>query len=72
VSIQPHWDASAVQQTNGDPFRHGRWLWMHNVLPGVRVVKRDLALAVDPDLYSQIMATRRGAVVSTISHGSLL
>ncbi|MYT25272.1 class II glutamine amidotransferase, partial [Streptomyces sp. SID7760] len=21
---------SAIQQTNCHPFRHGRWLWMHN------------------------------------------
>jgi predicted glutamine amidotransferase len=46
---------SAVQQTNCHPFRHGRWLWMHNGLLGdFGVVKRDLALAVDPDLYPEI------------------
>ena len=40
---------SAVQQTNCHPFRHGRWLWMHNgVLAGFPTVKRDLAFAVDP------------------------
>ena len=46
---------SAVQQTNCHPFRHGRWLWMHNGLLGdFAAVKRDLALAVDPDLYPAI------------------
>jgi predicted glutamine amidotransferase len=46
---------TAVQQTNCHPFRHGRWLWMHNgSIAGFRSVKRDLALAVDPDLYPQI------------------
>jgi predicted glutamine amidotransferase len=46
---------SAVQQTNCHPFRHGRWLWMHNgLLRDFPVVKRDLALAVDPDLYPHI------------------
>jgi predicted glutamine amidotransferase len=46
---------SAVQQTNCHPFRHGRWLWMHNGLLGdFAAVKRDLALAVDPDLYPEI------------------
>ena len=46
---------SAVQQTNCHPFRHGRWLWMHNgLLRDFPVVKRDLALAVDPELYPQI------------------
>ncbi|HST97800.1 MAG TPA: class II glutamine amidotransferase [Geodermatophilus sp.] len=44
-----------VQQTNCHPFRHGRWLWMHNgALAGFRAVKRDLAMAVAPDLYPDI------------------
>jgi glutamine amidotransferase len=43
---------SAVQQTNCHPFRHGRWLWMHNgVIAEFPRVKRDLTLAVQPDLY---------------------
>lgn len=46
---------SAVQQTNCHPFRHGRWLWMHNGLIGdFRGLKRDLALAVDATLFSEI------------------
>jgi predicted glutamine amidotransferase len=46
---------SAVQQTNCHPFRHGRWLWMHNgLLRDFGVVKRDLAFAVDPALYAGI------------------
>jgi predicted glutamine amidotransferase len=46
---------TAVQQTNCHPFRHGRWLWMHNgSIAGFRSVKRDLTLAVDPDLYTDI------------------
>jgi len=43
---------SAVQQTNCHPFRHGRWLWMHNgVIGDFRDVKRELVLAIDPSLY---------------------
>ena len=43
---------SAVQQTNCHPFRHGRRLWMHNgLLAGFTAMKRDLMLAVDPDLF---------------------
>ena len=43
---------SPVQQTNCHPFRHGRWLWMHNgVIRDFREVKRALVLAVDPSLY---------------------
>jgi predicted glutamine amidotransferase len=46
---------TAVQQTNCHPFRHGRWLWMHNGLIGdFQQVKRDLVYAVDPSLYASI------------------
>jgi predicted glutamine amidotransferase len=44
-----------VQQTNCHPFRHDRWLWMHNgVLRDFARVKRELVLAVDPSLYPRI------------------
>jgi glutamine amidotransferase len=44
-----------VQQTNCHPFRHGRWLWMHNGLIGdFHRVKRDLVLRVDPELFPEI------------------
>ena len=46
---------SPIQQTNCHPFRHGRWLWMHNgVIHDFAAVKRDLAVAVDPSLYPEI------------------
>ncbi|WP_028644540.1 class II glutamine amidotransferase [Nocardioides sp. URHA0020] len=46
---------SPVQQTNCHPFRHGRWLWMHNgYLDGFALLKRDLMLAVDPELFPSI------------------
>ena len=49
---------SPVQQTNCHPFRHGRWLWMHNgFLDGFAKVKRDLTVAVDPELYPEIEGT---------------
>jgi predicted glutamine amidotransferase len=45
----------AIQQSNCHPFRHGRWLWMHNgMIREFATVKRDLALAVDPLLYAEI------------------
>jgi glutamine amidotransferase len=44
-----------VQQTNCHPFRHGRWLWVHNgALAGFHATKRDLVLAVDPALFPDI------------------
>jgi len=49
---------SPVQQTNCHPFRHDRWLWMHNgFVDGFHSVKRDLAVAVDPELYPEIEGT---------------
>jgi predicted glutamine amidotransferase len=46
---------SPVQQTNCHPFRHGRWLWMHNgVIHDFARVKRDLMLAVDPSLFPEV------------------
>ncbi len=47
-----------VQQTNCHPFRHGRWLFMHNgLIRDFDRVRRELALAVDPSLYSEIAGT---------------
>jgi predicted glutamine amidotransferase len=47
--------ATPVQLTNCHPFRHGKWLWMHNgVIYDFHKVKRDLVLAVDPALYPEI------------------
>ena len=46
---------SAVQQTNCHPFRHGRWLFMHNgFIDGFAAMKRDLVLAVDESLFPEI------------------
>jgi predicted glutamine amidotransferase len=46
---------SVVQETNCHPFKHGKWLFMHNGFLGdFAKVKRDLVLAVDPSLYPSI------------------
>jgi predicted glutamine amidotransferase len=46
---------SPVQQTNCHPFRHGSWLWMHNgFIAEFAHIKRDMALAVDESLFSDI------------------
>ena len=46
---------SAVQQTNCHPFRHDRWLFMHNgYINELATIKRDLVLAVDPSLFPEI------------------
>ena len=47
-----------VQQTNCHPFRHGKWMWMHNgQIARFHEVKRELVLAVDPELYPSIQGS---------------
>jgi predicted glutamine amidotransferase len=49
---------SPVQQTNCHPFRHGRWLFMHNgYIDSLHTVRRDLAMEVDPALFPEIEGT---------------
>lgn len=44
-----------VQRTNCHPFRYGRWLFQHNgVIREFSRVKRDLVLAISPELFSEI------------------
>jgi glutamine amidotransferase len=44
-----------VQWTNCHPFRHGRWLWMHNgAIAQFHHVRRDLMLEVEPSLWPEI------------------
>jgi len=49
---------SAIQETNTHPFRHGRWLWMHNgLIREFHRVRRHLTLAVDPSLFDSVEGT---------------
>lgn len=46
---------SAVQQTNCHPFRHDRWLFVHNgFIRDIAAIKRDLVLAIDTSLFTSI------------------
>ncbi|MFF5336396.1 class II glutamine amidotransferase [Streptomyces sp. NPDC013181] len=46
---------SAIQQTNCHPFRHGRWMWMHNgAIADFHRLRRDLSLALDPALFAAL------------------
>jgi len=46
---------SGVQESNCHPFRHGRWLFMHNgFIADLAKVKRDLVLAIDESLFPEI------------------
>ena len=49
---------SPVQQTNCHPFRHGRWLFMHNgYVAELARLRRDLMLAIDESLFPEISGT---------------
>jgi glutamine amidotransferase len=44
-----------VQQTNCHPFRHGRWLFVHNgAINGFHEYRRELLLAIEPALFDGI------------------
>ena len=49
---------TAIQETNAHPFRHGRWLWMHNgLIREFPRLRRELVLAVDDSLFPSIEGT---------------
>ncbi|WP_055602655.1 class II glutamine amidotransferase [Streptomyces aureus] len=55
---------TAVQQSNCHPFRHGRWMFMHNgAIDGFRLMRRELTLLVDPALYPDIEGTTDSEVM---------
>jgi predicted glutamine amidotransferase len=55
---------TAIQETNCHPFRHGQWLFVHNgVIDGFETMRRDLMLAVDPALFSQIRGSTDSEVL---------
>ncbi|WP_030749083.1 class II glutamine amidotransferase [Streptomyces griseus] len=55
---------TAVQQSNCHPFRHGRWMFMHNgAIAGFPLLRRDLTLLVDPALYTGIEGTTDSEVM---------
>jgi predicted glutamine amidotransferase len=55
---------TAVQQTNCHPFRYDRWLWQHNgAIKDFHALKRDLVLAVDPELYPSIAGSTDSEVM---------
>jgi predicted glutamine amidotransferase len=58
-SIEPAWnERNPVEQTNCHPFRHDRWLWMHNgLIYDFPKLKRELVLAIDPALYQSIQGS---------------
>ena len=46
---------TAIQETNCHPFRHGRWLMVHNgVIAGFHDMRRELMLEVAPELFASV------------------
>ena len=53
-----------VQQTNCHPFRHGRWIFVHNgFIEGYELLRRELVLAIDPELFAQVEGTTDSEVM---------
>jgi glutamine amidotransferase len=46
---------SPVQQSNCHPFRHDRWLFVHNgLISGFPEMRREILMAIDPELFRGI------------------
>jgi glutamine amidotransferase len=59
---------TAIQQTNCHPFRHGRWLFVHNgVIQGFAEMRRELMLAIDPALFSSIQGSTDSEVLFNLA-----
>ena len=53
-----------VQETNCHPFAHGKWMFVHNgYVDGYEALRRDLLLAVRPDLFPNIKGTTDSEVL---------
>ena len=50
--------STAIQRSNCHPFRYGKWLFVHNgLIRGYERVRREMALELDPSLYTEIRGT---------------
>ena len=55
---------TAVQETNCHPFRHGRWLFVHNgVVADFPLLRRDLALAIAPERFADLQGSTDSEVL---------
>ena len=63
---------SPVQETNCHPFRRGDWLFVHNgFLADFQLLRRDLMLAIDPELFAEVHGSTDTEVVFhlALTHG---
>jgi predicted glutamine amidotransferase len=55
---------TAVQESNCHPFRHGKWLFVHNgVVADFHALRRDLMLVIDPALFPDVEGSTDSEVV---------
>jgi predicted glutamine amidotransferase len=55
---------SPVQETNCHPFRRGNWLFVHNgFIADFHLLRRDLMLAIAPDLFADVQGSTDTEVV---------
>ena len=55
---------AAIQETNCHPFRHGRWLFVHNgEILEIEKIRRELLFAIDPGLFSEVSGTTDSEVM---------
>jgi glutamine amidotransferase len=54
----------SIQETNCHPFRHGRWLFVHNGLVNeFGTIRRELMMAIDPSLFDGIQGSTDSEVL---------
>lgn len=59
---------SPVQETNCHPFRHGRFLFVHNgYIADFHLLRRDLMLALEPDLFPNVLGSTDTEVVFNLA-----
>lgn len=57
-----------VQETNCHPFRHGKWLFVHNgSISNYLEIRRELVLAVDPAYYNVMLGTTDSEVMFALA-----
>jgi glutamine amidotransferase len=55
---------ATVQETNCHPFRHGKWLFVHNgEIFEVEKIRRELLMRISPELFSHILGTTDSEVL---------
>ena len=55
---------ATVQETNCHPFRHGRWLFVHNgEIQQIETIRRDLLFRIDSKLFPEVSGTTDSEVM---------